>query len=255
MQRINAERARYARAKPAVYLGGALPGLLGAGRRIRRRALLIACSYPVPTETNLIIGDRRFLSPETDVDVEGESREERKKARERNLNTRQVDLPRALPNALNDLFKVYRMLVDHRGFSREEIVVLTDGADSNPLVRSIKEDGVRIEHSNSENVLQWMCRLGSGLGSKPTNCGAGGAHGVEDVSTSLFLYYSGHGSSRPEFAPQSPLTTHQQAVCGTEEDLRDEMLLCSDYKRVRLPMRGSVRAGSPWSAIDSPTRF
>lgn len=233
VKRIEVERNRYKIAEPAVYLGGALPGLLGSGKPIRRRALLIACSYPPPKETNLMIGDKRFLSQETDVDLPGETPKQRRDNRKDNEQSRTVDLQRALPNTIVDLKKVYDMLLNCRGFVPDEIVVLTDADDENELVRSIKDKGTRVEYSGSENVLRWMCRLASGLGVKAASFEESGHDHVNDVATSLFLYFGGHGSSRPEFGSESLLTTHQQAVVGTEEDLRDEMLMLSDYQRVR----------------------
>lgn len=131
-----------------------------AGTSVRRRALLIACTYCT----------RGTSWGETDFP-----------------GTAPEPFATELASTVNDAVSMYRVLVNKRGWKAADIVVLTDDMGREEI-QDLRSKGVRVDRSDIKSVTRWMGRLVSGL---ETGDACGSQRNSTKHANSLFLFMGG----------------------------------------------------------------
>lgn len=132
-----------------------------AGTLVRRRALLIACTYT--QETSNYWEERDF--PRTESEPHATE----------------------LASTVTDAVSVYEVLVKQRGWKAADIVVLTDDMKREEI-QYLQRKGVLVDGSDIKSVARWMGRLVSGLGTEDA-CGSQANRSKH--ANSLFLFMGG----------------------------------------------------------------
>lgn len=169
--------------------------------KIRRRALIIACTYT---------GGILSHSTQCGGDVQSEPK---------------VWTPSPLHGTLKDARNIIRALV-RKGWNTRDIVVLSE-RHLQTAATGDREDDMRLWNSEAfhacsasslTNAITWLNGLVAGLEDCP-----------ENVSSSLFLYFAGHGVQKSEFGEGQHIPTGHAAV-ASEDDRMDEYIMLSDCK-------------------------
>lgn len=167
---------------------------------VRRRALIIACSYSWSRLAH--------QAPDDCISVADSGK-----------GSPTVARPSLLPESISDGLRMFDVLVA-RGWNRADIVVLVDKEFDRVVQHTAGCHTVAV--SDKESATNWMGRMVSGLDSAP-----------DYVSSSLFLSFSGHGGQNREFGEFSHLSATERETWRTEDDGMDEFIMLSDYQEIR----------------------
>lgn len=178
---------------------------------LRRRALVIACSYcnssryPTPVYCTRPCCYLNRTEP--------------------TFTEKSIERPTTLEGCQNDAISIIIALIE-KGWQACDIVLLSDELS---CIENLTYERLRLKdfhaygESDHKNAVTWMSALVSGL-----------EDSRDAVSTSLFLYFAGHGGQRDEFGYHRYVPEHERAVCAAEDDKMDEFIMLTDSCRVHL---------------------